>query len=131
MQAKINKTQTTVQTKNRKRRFRYYVVARSNWQGDKWQPVAGAFPTRKRAQAAADMLATHSNDLRHENHTDVVSHSALTKMGWDDIEIAETIFAYDAEREQRAEDARNNANMFEDADAALNHALELIKVCNS
>ena len=30
---------------------KFYVVQKSNWQGDRWTPVAGPFPTRTEAEA--------------------------------------------------------------------------------
>ena len=78
-----------------KRKMKFYVIEKSNWQGDNWSPVAGDFPSRGEAQKVADGLAVHDGDIKSESHTRVVSRSSLrTKYGWNnDHDLSEELWS--------------------------------------
>lgn len=59
----------------RKRRAaRYYVYARSLWQGDQGK-LYGPYPTRAEAQQEANSRARHTSNLRDVLNTEVWTHT--------------------------------------------------------
>ena len=70
---------------------KFYVVTKSNWQGDEWKPVDGPFNDKSKAQQAASAKESHpvtaysgAVDLKAETHAKVVSKSALRHLGWNE-----------------------------------------------
>lgn len=63
---------------------RFYIATRSLWQNDIYRPVAGPFPTRKRAEQhiseyACDGIENGSQNLRNVITAVVVSHTTLVR----------------------------------------------------
>lgn len=71
----------------RKKR-RYYVCVRSNWQGDRWSPVAGPFSSRKKAEEERPKYEYHPHrvtggiDIASQLHARVFSRHELTRLGY-------------------------------------------------
>jgi hypothetical protein len=67
---------------------RYYIVSKSNWQGDSWTPVAGPFVNRNAAEAEKPEHECHYHqetggiDLKSERHAKVVTRSWLRGHGY-------------------------------------------------
>ena len=75
----------------------YYVVTRSNWQGDDWNPTAGPYTNKKEAEKAAEKAELHpvsdwgGIDLKSQRHAQVVSRTWLRQNGWINDDILTTI----------------------------------------
>jgi len=69
----------------------YYVVTRSNWQGDNWNPAAGPYTSKKEAEQAAKERELNpvsewggGIDLKSQRHAKAVSRTWLRQNGWAD-----------------------------------------------
>lgn len=68
-------------------KHQYYIIQKSNWQGDTWKPVAGPMSkheaqTRKAEFEYHPHQATGGIDIKSEKHAKVVSRTWLTRHGY-------------------------------------------------
>jgi len=67
---------------------KFYIVQKSNWQGDNWRPVAGAFSSKAQANAKKASFEEHPHrtlggiDIKAEKHAKVVSRTWLARNGY-------------------------------------------------
>lgn len=67
---------------------KFYIVTKSNWQGDGWKPVAGDFAARQDAESKLSEFQENPTqyngaiDIKNQVHAMVVTRTDLRKMGW-------------------------------------------------
>lgn len=94
----------------------WYIVQKSNWQGDAWRPVAGPMSkseanTQKSNFEYHPHRATGGIDIQSEKHAKVVSRTWLARHGYPRtgegrLRLAEDIFYYEEDVRQASQPRR-------------------------
>lgn len=60
---------------------KYFIISKSNWQGDHWSIRRGAFDNRKEAEtAAAQLEAANTGDVKSDSRYAVKSMTDIKRM---------------------------------------------------